>query len=35
MNTVRWKLYNDVTARFPDMMVSLTYDASAKLRRRV
>ena len=35
MNTVRWKLYNDVKARFPDMKVSLTYDASAKLRRRV
>ena len=35
MNTVRWKLYNDVKARFPDMKVSLTYGASTKLRRRV
>ena len=35
MTTIRWKLYNEVKSKFPDVNIHITYGAETKERRRV
>ena len=35
MTTIRWKLYNEVKYKFPDVKIHITYGAETKERRRV
>ena len=35
MTTVRWKMYNEVKSKFPDVKIHITYGAETKERRRV
>ena len=35
MTTVRWKMYNEVKSKFPDVKLHITYGAETKERRRV